>query len=38
MRAYIPAAKFAFLSIVLFRAASVWAQQAGPSPTPKEGD
>lgn len=38
MRAYISAAKFAFLAVLLFLAATLLAQQAGQLPTPKEGD
>jgi homoserine O-acetyltransferase len=38
MRAYISAAKFAFLAVLLFFAATLLAQQAGQLPTPKEGD
>jgi homoserine O-acetyltransferase len=38
MRAYIPAAMYAFLSLLLYCAATSTAQQPGQVPTPKEGD
>src|ERR1700704_1548713 len=38
MRAYIPAARYAFLSLLLYCSATSSAQQPGQVPTPKEGD